>query len=555
MRNKITIGIIIFLIILFGYCITSNAAISSQSKQVNSGEEFSITVTSDIPLGAYNVKVTKYDGLEFRGSSGGTGAGGLSISNALSSGGTTNLATFTFRAPSVTSDTQYNISISATGMGDASLNPVGDSNCTATITVKAPNTGTTTPDTPSTSTKSSEARLSNLGINPKEYDFSGFSKNTNKENWVAKDVPNNVTEVEVYATPRDSNATVTGTGIVKLNEGENKLKVTVTAEDGVTQKTYIISVTRLGAEEDNPKDESEARLKNLGIRPTEYDFTGFKRDNTSYTVEVPNELTEVEVYAEAVNPNAKITGTGKVTLQEGENTVNVEVTAPDGTTKKTYTLVITRTASTATEEPTDDEEKVFGLSQLLVKGQNISPKFSEDVYEYTIGLTEDLSSLEIEATASDDNATIEIVGNENLQNGENIITILVSNAETGENATYQIIVNKNVKDETAVGKVEWLKPSTWGTREKIIVGVVIALIMIIIVAIVMKVRWARREEDDMDLPGGEELDRALSEHQEIEDEVSDAEKDVSETEENVKSDAEIAQEYFESYSKRRGKHF
>ena len=324
MRNKITIGIIIFLIILFGYCITSNAAISSQSKQVNSGEEFSITVTSDIPLGAYNVKVTKYDGLEFRGSSGGTGAGGLSISNALSSGGTTNLATFTFRAPSVTSDTQYNISISATGMGDASLNPVGDSNCTATITVKAPNTGTTTPDTPSTSTKSSEARLSNLGFKPE--DFTGFRRDKTEYD---VEVSNSTSKITVYANRVDPNASVSGDGaVIELKEGLNTVKVTVTAEDGVTKKTYTMNITRLSAEEDNPKDESEARLKNLGIRPTEYDFTGFKRDNTSYTVEVPNELTEVEVYAEAVNPNAKITGTGKVTLQEGENTVNVEVTAP-----------------------------------------------------------------------------------------------------------------------------------------------------------------------------------------------------------------------------------
>lgn len=552
MRNKITIGIIIFLIILFGYCITSNATISSQSKQVNSGEEFSITVTSDIPLGAYNVTVSGYSGLEFRGSSGGTGAGGTSISNALASGGTTTLATFTFKAPSVTSDAQYSISISATGMGDANLNPVKDDNCTATITVKAPNTGTTTPP-PSTSTKSSEARLSNLGFKPE--DFTGFRRDKTEYD---VEVSNSTSKITVYANRLDPNASVSGDGaVIELKEGLNTVRVTVTAEDGVTKKTYTMNITRLTAEEDNPDDESETRLKNLGIRPTEYDFSGFKRDTTSYTVEVPNELAEVEVYAEAVNPNAKITGTGKVTLQEGENTVKVEVTAPDGKTKKTYTLVITRTATTTEvpEEPTDDEEKVFGLSQLLVKGQNMSPKFSEDVYEYTIGLAEDLSSLEIEASANDENATVEIVGNENLQNGENIITILVSNAETGENATYQIIVNKNVQDETAVGKVDWLKPSTWGTREKIIVGVAIALIMIIIVAIVIKVRLARREDDDMDLPGGEELDRALSEHQEIEDEVSEAENDVSEIEENVKSDAEIAQEYFESYSKRRGKHF
>lgn len=552
MRNKITIGIIIFLIILFGYCITSSATISSESKQVNSGEQFSITVTSNISLASYNVKVESYSGLDFVTSTGGTGAGGTSISNALATGGTTTLATFTFKAPSVTSDTQYKISISATGMGDENLNSVPNSTCTATITVKAPNTDPVTP--PATTTKSSEARLKNLGFNPN--DFKGFKRDTYEYN---VEVPNNVSSVKVYADPVDSNAKATGTGNVTLKEGLNTVKVTVTAEDGTTQKTYTMNITRLTAEEDKPDDESEARLKNLGIRPTEYDFSGFKRDNTSYTVEVPNELEEVEVYAEAVNPNAKITGTGKISLKEGENTVNVEVTAPDGKTKKTYTLVITRTASAENENPgetTDDNtDKIFGLSQLLVKGQNLSPKFSEDVYEYTIGLTEDLSSLEIEALASDDNATIEIVGNENLQNGENTITILVSNAETGENATYQIIVNKNVQDETAVGKVDWLKPSTWGTREKIIVGVVIALIMILIVAIVIKVRLSRIDDDDMDLPGGEELDRALSEHQEIEDELYEVEDEVSNVEEETKSDAEIAQEYFETYSKRKGKHF
>lgn len=463
-------------------------------------------------------------------------------------------------------NTSVTITCTATGEGNATVTvtPITVADATTgddltlepkTVNIKintnnTDNTGGTTP--PSTSTKSSEARLKNLGFNPE--DFTGFRRDKTEYN---VEVSNSVSSVKIYATPVDSKATVTGTGTVNLKEGLNTVRVTVTAEDGVTKKTYTMNITRLTAEEDNPENETEARLKNLGIRPTEYDFSGFKRDNTSYTVEVPNELTEVEVYAEAVNPDAKITGTGKVTLQEGENTVNIEVTAPDGTTKKTYTLIITRTsnATEEPEEPTDNEEKVFGLSQLLVKGQNLSPKFSEDVYEYTIGLTEDLSSLDIEPLASDENATIEIAGNENLQNGENIITILVSNAETGENATYQIIVNKNVQDEAVVGKVEWLKPSTWGLREKIIVGVIIVLVIIIIVAIVIKVRLSRRDDDDMDLPGGEELDRALSEHQEIEDEVSEAEKDISETEENVKSDAEIAQEYFESYSKRRGKHF
>ena len=40
-------------------------------------------------------------------------------------------------------------------------------------------------------------------------------------------------------------------------------------------------------------------------------------------------------------------------------------------------------------------------------------------------LSERLSSLEIEAKANKENATVEILGNENLQQGENTITILL----------------------------------------------------------------------------------------------------------------------------------
>ena len=170
-----------------------------------------------------------------------------------------------------------------------------------------------------------------------------------------------------------------------------------------------------------------------------------------------------------------------------------------------------------------------------------------------------MSSLEIEAKTSNKNTTVEIIGNENLKQGENVITILVSNAQTNEVATYQIIVNKNVQQDDSK-EVNWLKPSTWGKREKIVVGAVVVLAMIIVVAIVVKVRLARQEDDDdLDLPGGDELDRALAEHQELTEDIEEEDTRVQETteiqEDETKTDAEKAQEYFESYSKRKGKHF
>ena len=423
-----------------------------------------------------------------------------------------------------------------------------------TITVKAADTTPTNSgntETPPTSTKSSEARLSNLGINPN--DFSGFRRNTYT---YTTEVPNSVSEVNVYAETVDKNAKITsGTGKVSLKEGDNTVKVTVTAEDGKTTNTYTLTIKRNTAEEES--NTSEARLSNLGIKPDDYDFTGFKRDITSYSVEVPNDVEEIEVYATAVSSKAKITGTGKISLKEGKNTATVEVTSEDGTNKKTYTIEIIRKEATATtEEPENNETEKLGLASLSIKYLNISPKFAVDTYEYTVGLREDLSSLEIQAKANKENATIEIAGNENLQQGENIITILVTDSENSEVTTYQIIVNKNVipKEES----VNWLKPSTWKLREKIIAAIIAVLIIIIITAIIIKIKISRDIDEEIEFPGGEELDKALTEHQELEEE-EDSQNDQSESDEEeneeTKSDIEMAQEYFESYSKRKGKHF
>lgn len=286
---------------------------------------------------------------------------------------------------------------------------------------------------------------------------------------------------------------------------------------------------------------SEARLRDFGIRPKEYDFTGFKSNTYEYSVEVPNDVTEVTVYAVPRDDKATATGAGKISLKEGENTAKVVVTAEDGKTTKEYTLTITRTPSeqpaenptdttgetTPTEDPNATEtpdntetEDTFGLESLSIKNFSISPKFSTDEYEYTVGVTEDLSSLEIEAKANKENATVEILGNENLQQGENTITILVTDQETEQTATYQIVVNKNSNAEV-VAQVNWLDTSTWGTQQIIIVVVVVILILVIVGVIIAKVKLAKRDVDEeLEFPGADELDKAMAEHQELSDEDS-----------------------------------
>ncbi len=439
------------------------------------------------------------------------------------------------------------INVQVTSDSSAVLNgQYVDVSAQKSVTVKAKDTtasdsnnsgnGTTGGNT--TASKSTEARLKNLGIKPN--DFSGFKRDKTD---YSVEIPNNVSKVNVYASPLDSKAKVTGTGDVSLNEGESKkVTLTVTAEAGNT-KTYTLTIKRKTAEETQTEDTSgDASLKSLGIKPEKYDFSGFQKDKTNYSVQVPKDVKEIEIYAEATDTKAQIAGIGKKSLKEGKNNINIEVTAENGT-KKTYTIEVTR--GDGTTSVANDSDGEFGLSSLEISGVTLNPSFETGTYEYKVDLTEDLSTLDIRTIATDDDTTVEIYGNEELALGENTITILVRNEKEDKTATYQIIVNKSLAEEE---KMSWLKPSTWGREEIIKVILIVVLIIFIIIAIILKIKIAKekKNEENIDLPGGDELDKALAEHQEL-GEVTEIEEEKEDNKEN--------EDEKNNKVKRKGKHF
>lgn len=551
MKNKILK--ILFILVIFMFAINLKvfaANIVSTDKEVNSGEgNVTISVTSKQPLGAYMLYLTDTAGLTLVSADGGQISADNTTITSSSAEGTTSLGSYTFKVPTVTEDTTYRIKFHVSGMETTDLETVESEDNTAVLKVKAPANTTPEPTTetdPAPAEKSTEARLKKFGCTPN--DFSGFSKNTNKEEW-STEVPNSVTQVEIYAEPKDDKATVKYDKKVTLKEGNNVVKVVVTAEAGNT-KTYTLTIKRRTAEEE--QSSTEARLSNLGIKPEEYDFSGFKRDTMEYSVEVPNAVEEVEVYAKAVSSKAKIEGAGTVKLNEGDNKVEVTVTAEDGKTTKTYILNVKREVAEVTPEPETPQEettKPLALATLTINNLNLSPKFSSDTYEYTIGLTEDISKLEIETKANNEKATIEVFGNEDLKQGENIITIIVKNAETEESVTYQIVVNKNVQQEQVAASVDWLKPSTWGLKQYLIISVLVVLIIIVIVAIILKIKLLKDDDDeDIEFPGADELDKAITEHQELFEDDSYT-NDEGNSEATYKDNSESTDDYEYSYDK------
>lgn len=225
---------------------------------------------------------------------------------------------------------------------------------------------------------------------------------------------------------------------------------------------------------------SNANLSNLGIKPN--DFTGFKSGTTTYNVTVPNEVDSVEVYATKADSKAKITGTGTKSLQEGENALSVVVTAENGNTK-TYTINVTREAAKEEENTEEETEVKKGLSSISINNLELNPEFATDVYEYTVKYIGEETSLDITTVPTDANYKTEILGNEELKEGENIVTILVTDAEGNNIATYQLIVNKELKAEVVENTEE--KTTNDDFQKMIVIAGGIAVLIIILILIII----------------------------------------------------------------------
>ena len=333
-----------------------------------------------------------------------------------------------------------------------------------------------------------------------------------------------------------SNTYATNTTNSSNTSTNSKTNSSSNSTSNKTNKTNTSSNTTSGTSTKS----SDATLSDLGIKPN--DFTGFKSGTTSYKTTVPEDVAEVEVYAKTTSSKATVTGTGKKKLEKGTNTAEVTVTAENGT-KKTYTIEITRegkseetTATIQTEETTTDANENIGdgLSSLKIEDLKIEPDFKTNVYEYRVKYIGEKEKLDIEATTTNSNYKVEITGNNELKEGENIITILVSDANSNNIATYQVIVNKSLVDEETLAKEQEQKQKEEQKKKMMVAGGIGAGLLVFIIAIVAIVKhrqnkaWA--EEYSVPYSGiNDDEDEFLQENEEIQNTVdNNPENDFSE---------------------------
>lgn len=335
--RKIT-TIILALVILVGTNIY--AASLSGNSSVKVGDTFTLTFNFGTNVGAYDSLNVSYDTTMFEYVSGDALSESVWWDQTAESKGIST-KTYTFKALKEGSSR-----ITVVSNGTISANETMDSLGTVTaekmVNAYVPkdesqnqNQNQTPPATPSTNTNTQKPtsnsnnylkylQISEEGLTP------NFTRNVTEYS-VA--VGENVNSLQILARAEDSNARVEISGHESIKEGENKVQIKVTAQNGY-YRIYTITVTKT-----KDKDKSNAYLENLIIEDFNLDKV-FQSEVLEYNIgEILSTQQAINVVAATKDPEATIEIIGANTLAKvGEGEIIIKVVAPDGVTQKEYRI-------------------------------------------------------------------------------------------------------------------------------------------------------------------------------------------------------------------------
>lgn len=283
-------------------------------------------------------------------------------------------------------------------------------------------------------------------------------------------VTNQVYAATIVPTAAEPHASVRVNGLpvppdggavhVPLAVGVNPVTVAVYAQNGIGTSEYRIEITR--------ELPAVADLAGLTAGGAEL-APAFDPHVLRYSATVTNDVYEIPVTALAADPLAGVTVNGtavdagtpvSVPLLVGDNTVEVQVTAQNGSVKH-YTLVVTRRLSANAD-----------LAGLQVSHGSLTPAFRPDVSQYSMSVTHDVYAMAVYPTAADAAAVIRVNGVpvesgqasgwSPLYVGSNLITVQVQ-AQDGMVREYRI---EAVREGSPEARLSGLAVYTNGSAQR-----------------------------------------------------------------------------------------
>lgn len=243
---------------------------------------------------------------------------------------------------------------------------------------------------------SSDARLKALTLENTEHFSPLFLPDTLE---YSADVTLGAEGVYVLATPNHAYASMTINGVrvengqksplIEFLQEKEDITIVVTAQDGVTKRTYIIHMT----DQNKIERSSNADLKSLriidGVCTPE-----FQPAVTDYEVAVTEETYSVKLLPVPADPMAEVkvfSGTKEIgdeegnyaaAIQDGENAFTVKVTAPDNSKTQEYNINVYRNEEDKLNvlTPVTADDINFDLTDPVVVDISKYARISADVF-------------------------------------------------------------------------------------------------------------------------------------------------------------------------------
>ena len=237
----------------------------------------------------------------------------------------------------------------------------------------------------------------------------------------------------------------------------------------------------------------------------------FTRNVTDYAISVGENVNSIDVLAKAEDANARVEINGNTNLVDGDNVINIKVTAENGY-YRIYSIIVTKSAN--------KEKSNAYLQDLIVEGYSLDREFQSESLEYNIGeILSTVDFLNVVATTKDKDAKVEIIGADSLlKSGEGEIIIKVTAPDgtttkeykikyTIKEATEEQIAQKEMKDylkDIQNGKskkeivVAYLK-YIWTAIKKnylLVIMYVLALIELVVILVLNKKLRKKNDVND-----------------------------------------------------------
>lgn len=234
----------------------------------------------------------------------------------------------------------------------------------------------------------------------------------------------------------------------------------------------------------------------------------FNRSQTSYILSFPYDfdyktLEKISINAVKEDTKEKIEGTGVKEVKVGTNVYNLVVTAENGETR-TYAIKLIK--------PEISEDKNIRLATLKLSYIDESGKsvelpldktFNAETFEYSLNVESIVKSIKIDTTLPEgsEGIKVSVSGNEDLQDGENVITITLFNehddTENPKKTIYTIKVNKaaTVTAETAIMQLAEKTPEK-KVNFKLIIGIILGIILLLIIILIILLIVSKKQSKD-----------------------------------------------------------